>query len=184
MLYKHTYQSELGVITLLANDHGLLGTWFENQANYGGLFDLNNVLSGTDHQSIIIDHAIKWLDAYFAKQPLETIHFQLMPQGTAFQQDVWLELQKIPYGETIIIDELVERIETRQTKGQGSVNAVIGAVTSNPIAIIIPSHRVLVTINQASTAFINSELFERIVMYTNYVIWFCLASIIKDHQTP
>ena len=40
MLYKYSYQSELGMITLLANDHGLLGAWFENQANYGGLFDL------------------------------------------------------------------------------------------------------------------------------------------------
>ena len=148
MLYKHTYQSELGMITLLANNHGLLGAWFENQANYGGLFDLDNVLSDTDHQSIVIDQAIKWLDAYFAKQPLETIDFQLMPQGTAFQQDVWSELQKIPFGEMITIDQLVERIKARQTKGQGTVNAIIGAINSNPIAIMIPSHRVIIPSNQ------------------------------------
>ena len=95
MLYKHSYQSKLGMITLLANDHGLLGTWFENQVNYGGLFDLDSVQAITDHQSIVIDQAIKWLDSYFAKQSLETVDFQLMPQGTAFQQDVWSELQKI-----------------------------------------------------------------------------------------
>lgn len=148
MLYKHFYQSELGMITLLANDHGLLGAWFENQANYGGLFDLDNALSGTDHQSIVIDQVIKWLDAYFAKQPLETIDFQLMPQGTAFQQDVWSELQRIPYGETITIDQLVERIKARQTKGQGTVNAIIGAINSNPIAIMIPSHRILISSDQ------------------------------------
>ncbi|MGH2106898.1 methylated-DNA--[protein]-cysteine S-methyltransferase [Aerococcus urinaeequi] len=118
MLYKYPYQSELGIITLLANDHGLLGAWFENQENYGGQFDLDNVQLVTDlHQSTIINQSVKWLDTYFAKQPLETIHFQLMPQGTAFQQDVWLELQKIPYGETITLDELVERIKARQTKG-------------------------------------------------------------------
>ncbi len=148
MLYKHTYQSELGMITLLANNHGLLGARFENQANYGGLFDLDNVLSGTDHQSIVIDQAIKWLDAYFAKQPLETIDFQLMPQGTAFQQDVWSELQKIPFGEMITTDQLVERIKARQTKGQGTVNVIIGAINSNPIAIMIPSHRVFIPSNQ------------------------------------
>lgn len=149
MLYKHSYQSKLGMITLLANDHGLLGTWFENQVNYGGLFELDSVQAITDHQSIVIDQAIKWLDAYFAKQSLETVDFQLMPQGTAFQQDVWSELQKIPVGEMITIDQLVERIKARQTKGQGTANAIIGAINSNPIAIIIPSHRVLVTINQA-----------------------------------
>lgn len=149
MLYKHTYQSKLGMITLLANDHGLLGAWFENQENYGGQFDLDNVQLVTDfHQSTIINQSVKWLDTYFAKQPLETIHFQLMPQGTAFQQDVWLELQKIPYGETITIDELVERIMGRQTKGQGTPNMIAGAIYSNPISIMIPSHRILISNDQ------------------------------------
>ena len=142
MLYKYPYQSELGIITLLANDHGLLGAWFENQTNFGGLFDLDRA---TDQPSMIIDKVVKWLDEYFAKQPLETIDFQLMPQGTAFQQDVWLELQKIPYGQTISLEELEKRISARQTKGGGAVNAIIGAVENNPIAIIIPSHRVLVS---------------------------------------
>lgn len=142
MLYKYTYPSKLGKITLLANDHGLLGAWFEGQTNFGGLFDLERA---TDQQSMIIDKVVKWLDAYFAKQPLESIDFQLMPQGTAFQQDVWLELQKIPYEQAISLEELEKRISARQTKGGGAVNAIIGAVENNPIAIIIPSHRVLVS---------------------------------------
>ncbi|MFE2777940.1 methylated-DNA--[protein]-cysteine S-methyltransferase [Aerococcus urinaeequi] len=149
MLYKHTYQSELGMITLLANDHGLLGAWFENQVNFGGLFDLDSVQSATEHhQSIIINQSIKWLDAYFKKQPFETIDFQLNPQGTAFQQDVWLELGKIPYGEMITIGELVERIMARQTKGQGTAKTIAGAIYSNPISIMIPSHRVVIASNQ------------------------------------
>ena len=141
MLYKYPYQSELGIITLLANDHGLLGTWFENQTNFGGQFDLERA---TDQQSMIIDKVVNWAVEYFAKQPLETIDFQLMPQGTAFQQDVWLELQKIPYGQTITLEELEKRISARQTKGGGAVNAIIGAVENNPITIVIPSHRVLI----------------------------------------
>ncbi|MDT2761816.1 methylated-DNA--[protein]-cysteine S-methyltransferase [Aerococcus urinaeequi] len=146
MLYKYPYQSELGIITLLANDHGLLGAWFENQANFGGIFDLDKIEPIVEfHQSMIINKAVKWLDTYFAKQPLETIDFQLMPQGTAFQQDVWTELQRIPYGQTITLEQLVDRIKARQTKGYGSENAVIGAIRSNPIAIIIPSHRVLIS---------------------------------------
>ncbi|MFE0441021.1 methylated-DNA--[protein]-cysteine S-methyltransferase [Aerococcus sp. NPDC058936] len=150
MLYKYPYTSELGIITLLANDHGLLGAWYENQENYGGRFDFDNVQLLTDlHQSTIIGQAIKWLDNYFSKQPIETIDFQLMPQGTAFQQDVWAELQKIPFGQTITLDQLVERIKARQTKGLGTANAIIGAINSNPIAIIIPSHRVLIPSDQA-----------------------------------
>ena len=155
MLYKYPYQSELGIITLLANDHGLLGAWFEGQTNFGGTFDLERA---TDQQSMIIDKVVKWLDEYFAKQPLETINFQLMPQGTAFQQDMWTEIQKIPYGQTITLDQLADRIAARQTKGRGSVNAVIGAVTSNPIAIMIPSHRVLIPSDQAGNLLATNHL--------------------------
>lgn len=159
MLYKYQYQSELGIITLLANEHGLLGTWFENQTNFGGQFDLDKIEPIAEfHQSMIINKAVKWLDAYFAKQPLETIDFQLMPQGTAFQQDVWSELQKIPYGEMITIDELVERIKDRQTKGRGTANAIIGAINSNPIAITIPSHRVLIPSNPARNQLVTNHL--------------------------
>lgn len=146
MLYKYPYQSELGNITLLANDHGLLGAWFEGQSNFGGTFDLDKIKTIAEfQQSLIIKEAVKWLDAYFSKQPFETIDFQLMPQGTAFQQDVWSELQKIAYGQVITLDQLDDRIAARQTKGRGSVNAIIGAIDNNPIAIIIPSHRVINT---------------------------------------
>ncbi|QGS37392.1 methylated-DNA--[protein]-cysteine S-methyltransferase [Aerococcus viridans] len=150
MLYKYPYKSELGIITLLANGHGLLGAWFENQSKFGGTFDLDKIEPIAEiQQSMIINEAVKWLDAYFAKQQLETINFQLMPQGTAFQQDVWTELQKISYGQVITLDQLADRIAARQTKGRGTVNAVIGAVTSNPIAIMIPSHRILIPSDQS-----------------------------------
>src|SRR5699024_2785298 len=159
MLYKYPYQSELGIITLLANDHGLLGAWFENQSKFGGLFDLDKIeLIAEFQQSMIINEAVKWLDAYFSKQSLETIDFQLMPQGTAFQQDVWTELQKISYGQVITLDQLADRIAARQTKGRGSVNAIIGAVENNPIAIIIPSHRVLIPSDQAGNLIATNHL--------------------------
>lgn len=150
MLYKYPYTSELGIITLLANDHGLLGAWFENQANFDSTFALDKIDPIADfQQSMIIKEAVRWLDAYFKKQPLEATNYQLMPQGTAFQQDVWSELQKVPYGETTTIDQLVERIKTRQTKGRGTANAIIGAINNNPIAIMIPSHRVSIRSDQA-----------------------------------
>ncbi|MGK9326639.1 methylated-DNA--[protein]-cysteine S-methyltransferase [Aerococcus urinaeequi] len=159
MLYKYSYQSDLGIITLLANDHGLLGTWFENQSKFGGQFDLDKIEPIAElHQSMIINETVKWLNAYFAKQPLETINFQLMPQGTAFQQDVWTELQKIAYGQVITLDQLTDRIAARQTKGRGSVNMLIAAINSNPIAIMIPIHRVLVSSNQQENQLVTNHL--------------------------
>lgn len=68
-----------------------------------------------------------------------------MPQGTAFQQEVWAELTKVGYGETISYQELADRVAARQSKGRGSARAVGGAVGRNPISIMIPCHRVIAT---------------------------------------
>lgn len=59
-------------------------------------------------------------------------------RGTAFQQKVWEELRKIPSGQTISYAELAERIEN-----PGAVRAVATACASNPLAVVVPCHRVL-----------------------------------------
>ena len=60
--------------------------------------------------------------------------------GTPFRRRVWRELQRIPYGETISYGELARRI------GQPTASrAVGGANHHNPIAIIVPCHRVIGT---------------------------------------
>lgn len=144
MLYKYPYQSELGTITLLANDYGLLGAWFENREDFGGTFDLGKVEQIKNREeSVVIAKAAKWLDDYFGGQTPREIAFQLIPQGTAPQQDVWIEMQKISYGHTITLDELADRVAERQTKGNGSINAIVGAIKTNPIDILLPSHRII-----------------------------------------
>jgi methylated-DNA-[protein]-cysteine S-methyltransferase len=67
-------------------------------------------------------------------------HFtlRLAPAGTPFQQRVWQELQRIPYGTTITYLELAQRLGNRR-----AVRAVGHANGCNPIAIIIPCHRVV-----------------------------------------
>lgn len=62
----------------------------------------------------------------------------LNPQGTVFQQKVWSELQKIPFGQVISYKELAKRVGS--PKG---FRAVGGANGKNPIPIIIPCHRVI-----------------------------------------
>lgn len=77
------------------------------------------------------------LTAYFAGQP-QQFDLKLAPQGTAFQKQVWQELQQIPYGQTISYGELARRINNPQ-----AVRAVGLANGRNPISIIIPCHRVI-----------------------------------------
>jgi methylated-DNA-[protein]-cysteine S-methyltransferase len=80
---------------------------------------------------------IRQLRAYFAGE-LENFHLPLAPQGTPFQQTVWKELCKIPYGETISYGQLARRI------GNPNASRAVGLANgSNPIPIIIPCHRVI-----------------------------------------
>ena len=81
--------------------------------------------------------AVRQLNAYFAGR-LRDFELALAPEGTAFQQSVWAELQRIPYGETTSYGEIARRIGNPR-----AVRAVGLANGSNPIAIIIPCHRVI-----------------------------------------
>jgi len=77
------------------------------------------------------------LKAYFAAQ-LKAFDLPLAPEGTPFQQLVWGELLKIPYGETISYGELAHRI------GNPKASRAVGLANgSNPIPIVIPCHRVI-----------------------------------------
>jgi methylated-DNA-[protein]-cysteine S-methyltransferase len=77
------------------------------------------------------------LDAYFDGVS-RGFDLALDLAGTAFQRRVWHELCKIPYGSTISYAELARRI------GQPSASRAVGAANGqNPIAIIVPCHRVI-----------------------------------------
>jgi methylated-DNA-[protein]-cysteine S-methyltransferase len=77
------------------------------------------------------------LDEYFAGR-LRAFSTPLAFEGTPFQHDVWTELCRIPYGETISYGELARRI-----RKPDAVRAVGAANGANPIAIIVPCHRVI-----------------------------------------
>ena len=62
----------------------------------------------------------------------------LSAAGTPFQRQVWEELRRIPYGETISYGELARRI------GRPTASRAVGAANGrNPIAIVVPCHRVI-----------------------------------------
>lgn len=84
-----------------------------------------------------LDDVVQQLHAYFAGR-LRQFDVRLAPHGTAFQQQVWRALCDIPYGATASYGELARRIGK-----PNAVRAVGLANGSNPIAIIVPCHRVI-----------------------------------------
>jgi methylated-DNA-[protein]-cysteine S-methyltransferase len=80
--------------------------------------------------------ACRWLDLYFSGARPDFTP-RLAPRGTPFQQSVWRELLAIPYGRTVSYGYIAQRLHC------SSAQAVGGAVGRNPIALIIPCHRVI-----------------------------------------
>jgi methylated-DNA-[protein]-cysteine S-methyltransferase len=79
------------------------------------------------------------LNEYFLKKR-KVFDVPLDIKGTEFQKRVWAELKKIPYGKTISYKSLSEKIGDKK-----AIRAVGKANGKNPIAIIIPCHRVIGT---------------------------------------
>ena len=67
-----------------------------------------------------------------------TFDLPLTPDGSAFQRRVWIEIARIPYGETLTYAELAAR-----AGAPGSARAAGAATGRNPLSIIVPCHRVV-----------------------------------------
>ena len=77
------------------------------------------------------------LDAYFAGE-LTMFDVRLELEGTEFQRSVWRKLSAIPYGETWSYGQLATEL------GKPTASRAVGAANgNNPIAIILPCHRVV-----------------------------------------
>jgi methylated-DNA-[protein]-cysteine S-methyltransferase len=85
----------------------------------------------------MLAEARRQLEAYFAGK-LRWFNLPLRPEGTSFQLAVWAALRDIPYGETISYSDLARRV------GRPSAARAVGrAVGQNPLAIVVPCHRVV-----------------------------------------
>ena len=77
------------------------------------------------------------LEAYFDGH-LTTFSVPLNPSGTAFQQQVWGQLQAIPYGQTVSYGAIANGI------GKPTASRAVGMANGkNPLTIIVPCHRVI-----------------------------------------
>src|SRR5262245_22659899 len=124
-------KSPVGMLLLTSNGEAITWLFMENQK------DGPKPTSDWRRDDDLFREAAEQLRAYFAGE-LTEFDLPLAPAGTQFQQRVWTELQKIPYGSTINYGELARRVgNPKAARAAGAANG------SNPISIIIPCHRVI-----------------------------------------
>ncbi|NLJ80242.1 MAG: methylated-DNA--[protein]-cysteine S-methyltransferase [Firmicutes bacterium] len=126
MQHYYNYQSPIGNL-LLREEDGVLTLAAFNEEGY----QLDSV------PTPFLLEVAKQLKEYFAGARQE-FDLDLKPKGTDFQKRVWEALLTVPYGETISYKQVAERIgKPRAYRAVGLAN------NRNPIAIIIPCHRVI-----------------------------------------
>ncbi len=132
------YPSPVGLLTLTADETGLTGVWFPGRKNTEELRRTGTA----DENAPVLQQAALWLDIYFSGQEPDFTP-QLHLTGTPFRLSVWKLLLQIGYGQTTTYGALAAQIAEQRGIPRMSARAVGGAVGSNPVAIIVPCHRVL-----------------------------------------
>ena len=128
-LFTMPMDTPVGRLVLESDGDVLIGIWLPNSG-------LNASGDGRDAPPVLKDTATQ-LEEYFAGERTE-FDLPMDLDGTPFQQAVWAELSRIPYGETISYGELARRVgRPRGPRAVGQANG------KNPIAIVVPCHRVV-----------------------------------------
>lgn len=124
-LYYGYYKSPIGNLRIVVDESSLVA------------LDFNEDEKKQSDENGYIKEIKKQLDEYF-KGTRELFDLNIKINGTDFQNKVWNELTKIPYGETISYKELATRIGNDK-----ACRAVGNANNKNKISIVIPCHRVV-----------------------------------------
>jgi len=127
MTYRTHYESPFGILTLTSDGDSLKELRFTD-----------NPVEVMLPTIPVLEETQRWLDCYFNREA-PGFTPRVAPFGTLFQRRVWSELLSIPYGETVTYGDIARRIDCKSAQAVGS------AVGRNPIAIIIPCHRVIGT---------------------------------------
>jgi len=134
--------TSLGIFTLVIDEVGLCALSFPNDTLPAAV----SATQGDIAAHPLLNEAGRQLLAYL-NGTLQQFDLPLSIQGTNFQKQVWEQLRAIPYGQTQTYGELAEQIG-----GRHKARAVGGAAHTNPLAIVIPCHR-LIGANGSLTGF-------------------------------
>jgi len=123
----------LGPMTALATPRGLAALLFASDKYHPGPFEVK-----VDASNPHVQAARRWLDDYWAGEDPATDELTFDLHGTLFQRAVWRVLLEIPLGRTWTYGEVAARV------GHGAVPRATGtAIGRNPVAVIVPCHRVI-----------------------------------------
>ena len=129
-----TYEAPFGVVTVVGSELGIRFVMFANDAHPKPLEQLQ--ISDTDiHDSVNV--AITQLEEYFAGSR-RSFDLPLDLRGTEFQVEAWNALAEIPYGRTASYGQQAASIGRPK-----AVRAIGGANGRNPVAIVLPCHRIV-----------------------------------------
>lgn len=124
---EYYYPSPIGTLHLIGSENGLCRIEFT---------DIQPLPAPQADQQHLLE-CIRQLDLYF-KGSLKEFNLKLDLSGTEFQLKVWEQLQKIPFGAVKSYGELAAKVG-----GKNYMRAVGGANNRNPIAIVVPCHRII-----------------------------------------
>lgn len=138
--YSRTIPSPVGLLFAVSDGESLLRLDMEGQREEApGWLGPEGASTGP---CPLLDRVEQWLGSYFAGQQ-PPVNFPLSVQGSAFRRRVWEILGEIPYGRTTTYGAIARQLAAESGREHLSAQAVGGAVGHNPIAIIIPCHRVV-----------------------------------------
>ena len=123
--------SPIGKLLLVADEHTLL------ELRFAGSWETKDIAPDWQRGGELLARVQDQLAEYFAGNRRE-FELPLAPEGTEFQRRVWRALCDIPYGQTVSYSHLARTIGAER-----AVRAVGAANGANPIAIIVPCHRVI-----------------------------------------
>ncbi len=115
----------IGVLEVAGDDQAIASVKFTDQ------------VSDVSVTSRVVRTCMRQLQEYFSGKR-RRFSVPLAPQGTAFQQAVWKELLRVSYGKTSTYGAVAKAIGRPR-----AARAVGGATGRNPIAVVIPCHRVI-----------------------------------------
>ncbi len=136
-IYYLKIETPLGAMAACATDQGICCLEFTDQKIIKNQEQLSDDFNVVENPNPHLDRLKIELAEYFAGTR-KTFSVALHPMGTPFQQQVWNALLGIPYGTTTTYQE--QSVKLGNPK---SIRAVASANGKNPIAILIPCHRVI-----------------------------------------
>ena len=133
MIRYARFESPLGPVVAIADEQGITHIDF-----VGAKYERDIAPDWVeDPESPALAACGTQLAEYFAGTRTE-FDLPLAPRGSEFQQRVWREIARVPYGETISYAELAKR-----AGAPGQARAAGAATGRNPVGVVIPCHRIV-----------------------------------------